>query len=96
MELQALLTAQDVARILGISRRTVHRLVRERKLSCIQVTSKERRFSESQVADYIQSQSAPRLVDMNAARRLSSHRTKGGEKSIGVSGTDLRKEMRSW
>ena len=30
--------ASDVAQILGISAKTVHKLVREKKLACVQVT----------------------------------------------------------
>ena len=35
-----LLSARDVAEILGISVKTVNKLVREGKLGCVQVTSK--------------------------------------------------------
>ncbi len=44
-----LLTAMAVAPILGISPKTVHKLVRERKLACVQVTSRDRRFTNEQI-----------------------------------------------
>lgn len=91
-----LLTAVTVASILGLARKTVHKLVRERKLACVQVTARERRFTHEQVQDYIHSQSTEVRVDTRAAPAVSSRPKKGGAKSIGVSGTDLRKEMRSW
>jgi hypothetical protein len=39
-----LIEPQKVAGILKISIKTVHKLVREGKLSCVQVTARERRF----------------------------------------------------
>ncbi len=93
---ERLLTAATVACILGISPKTVHKLVREGKLACVQVTARERRFTHEQVEDYIRSQTTSVRVDKKAPRPVSSSSKKGGTKSIGVSGTDLRKEMRSW
>jgi excisionase family DNA binding protein len=92
----ALSRASDVARILGVSTKTVHKLVREKKLACVQVTPRERRFTHEQVQNYIRSQSTSVRVDKKEPRPVKSHPKKGGAKSIGVSGTDLRKEMRSW
>lgn len=43
---QVLWRVSDVARILGISSKTVHKLVREGKLPCVQVTARERRVVE--------------------------------------------------
>jgi excisionase family DNA binding protein len=94
--LHKLCRASEVAQILGISIKIVHKLVREGKLPCVQVTARERRFTTEQVQQYIQSQSTGLRVDKKAAPAVSSRPKKGGEKSIGVSGTDLRKEMRSW
>jgi len=47
--IQKLLSAKDVAEILGISVKTVNKLVREAELGCVQVTAKERRFTEEQI-----------------------------------------------
>ncbi|MFC1834530.1 helix-turn-helix domain-containing protein [Thermodesulfobacteriota bacterium] len=38
--------AEDVAQVFHISPKTVHRLVREGKLSCVQIAVRERRFAE--------------------------------------------------
>jgi excisionase family DNA binding protein len=94
--LQGLVRPGTLASILGISVKTLHKLVREGKLSCVQVTTRERRFTPKQVQQYIESQSTGIRVDKKAAPAVSSRPKKGGAKSIGVSGTDLRKEMRSW
>ncbi len=94
-----LLSPKDVAEIFGISVKTVHKLVRDGKLGCVQVTSKERRFTEEQVEAYIEAQSKelPKVrVDRKPAPRVSSAAKKGGEKSLGFVRTALRKEMQSW
>lgn len=92
-----LLTAMEVASILGISPKTVHKLVREKKLANVQVTPRERRFTPEQVRQYIESRSTEIRFDKKAAPTVSSPPRKGGEprKSTGDSGTDLVKEMRS-
>ena len=88
-------TASDAALLLGISVKTVHKLVRERKLACVQVTSRERRFTHEQVEDYIRSQSTTVFVDKQDSRLVRSPSKKGGSKSHGDFGTDLVKEIRS-
>ncbi len=86
----------NVAQILGISAKTVHKLVREGKLPCVQVTARERRFTPEQVQQYIESRSTGIRVDKKAASPVSSRPKKGGEKSFSFSGVDLRKEMQRW
>lgn len=92
----ALLGTPDVARILGVSLKTVHKLVRDKKLACVQVTARDRRFTHEQVQEYIRSQSTILRVDKKESRPVSSAPKKGGAKSVGCSRTDLREEMRSW
>ena len=43
--LTSLLQTCDVATLLGISIKTVHKLAREGKLPCVQVTARERRLA---------------------------------------------------
>ncbi len=90
-----LLHVTDVALLLGISVKTVHKLVREGKLACIQVTVRERRFTHEQVEDYIRSKTTSVRVDRRPPSPVESPSKKGGAKSIGVSGTGLTKEIRS-
>jgi excisionase family DNA binding protein len=94
--LHRLCCASEVAQILGISVKTVHKLVREGKLPCVQVTARERRFTAEQVQQYIESQSTGKCVDKKETDRVSSRPRKGGEKSFGHSGVGLRKEMQKW
>lgn len=93
----ALWQASDVAHILGISVKTVHKLVREGMLACVQVTARERRFTPEQVQDYIRSQSTEVRVDKKDPRPVKSPPKKGGikRKLAGDVGTDLVKEIRS-
>jgi len=92
-----LLRAGHVAQVLGVSVKTVHKLVREGKLSCVQVTAKERRFMEEQVQEYIRCRTTPVRVDTKPHRPVLSRPKKGGDRSFGDSvRAQLRKEMRSW
>jgi excisionase family DNA binding protein len=52
-ELQQLLTGGDVARVLGVSRKTVYRLVESRDLPAVRVGGKLLRFRSGDVARYI-------------------------------------------
>jgi excisionase family DNA binding protein len=97
--IQRLLSPEDVAEILGISVKTVNKLAREWKLGCVQVTSKDRRFTEEQVRAYIDAQSKTIQkvrVDTPRTRRVSSEPKKGGKKSFGDLRTSLREEMSQW
>ncbi|MBI5247881.1 MAG: helix-turn-helix domain-containing protein [Desulfomonile tiedjei] len=93
--IQRLLSPKDVAEILGISVKTVNKLVREGKLGCVQVTGKERRFTEDQVRVYIESRTIERPVDRKSPKPVDFPR-KGGEKSLGFARTALKQEMQSW
>ena len=97
-DLPQLLYPRDVAQVLGISVKTVHKLVRDGKLGCVQVTTKDRRFTSEQVQHYIESctTNAPAKIDREPSVRVRSQPPKGGEKSFGVSKADLRKEMSQW
>jgi excisionase family DNA binding protein len=97
--IQRLLSPADVAGILGISVKTVNKLVREGKLGCVQVTSKERRFTEEQVRGYIEGRSRGIYqvrVDTPRVQKVSSQPPKGGEKSLEFSRRSLIEEMRQW
>lgn len=90
-----LLDSKEVATILKIAVKTVNKLVRQGKLACVQVTSRDRRFTHEQIQDYIQSQSTNPRVDRRVTPAVTSRPKKGGAKSSGVSGTGLAKEIRS-
>jgi excisionase family DNA binding protein len=91
-----LMDAKDVALILKIAPKTVHKLVRKGKLGCVQVTEKDRRFTREQVQAYIESQTVTVRFDKKSTKPVRSTPPKGGEKSLGVSRTSLLKEMSQW
>jgi excisionase family DNA binding protein len=96
-QLRHLWKAEEVGQILSISTKTVHKLVRDKKLACVQITSRERRFTPEQVQEYIQSKSTSVRVDKKDPRPVQSPPKKGGNerKYAGEIGTDLVKEIRS-
>ncbi len=92
-----LLNSKEVATILKIAVKSVNKLVRQGKLACVQVTSRERRFTYDQIQQYIESQSTRIRVDKKEPRPVSSYLRKGGDraKSSGVfSRQALLEEMR--
>ncbi len=93
-----LYTDTEVANMLLVHKKMIHKFVREGKLACVQITPRIRRFTPEQVQHYIDSHSSPPSVDKKDPRPVSSPPRKGGEKSrfVGVSGKDLRKEMKKW
>ena len=93
-----LLTVSQVAVALSLSRKTVNKLVREKRLACVQITARERRFTHEQVHEYIRSQSTEVRVDKKDSPAVSSRPKKGGDRaqSVEVNGKDLREEMRRW
>lgn len=48
-----LLTMEEVARLLSVSRWTVFRLAKQRKLTAVTVASRARRITESSVRNYL-------------------------------------------
>ena len=93
----SLLDAQEVAHMFGISVKTIHKLVRDGKLGCVQVTARGRRFTSEQIQEYIRSQTTEVRVDKRDPRPVKSPPKKGEveRKSAGEIGTDLVKEIRS-
>ena len=97
-DLPQLFYPRDVAQILGISVKTIHKLVRDGKLGCVQVTARDRRFTREQVQHYIESctTNAPAKIDREPSVRVRSQPPKGGEKSSRVfDRANLLKEIRS-
>jgi excisionase family DNA binding protein len=97
MSISRLLTPDQAASLLQISKQTVHKLCRERKLEYVEVNKKERRFTEKQIEEYILAQTVKKPGIDNKPRKRLPCPLKGGEKekSLGCSRNDLRKEIRS-
>ncbi len=97
-----LLTPEQVAEYLGIKTKTVHQLVRDGKLACIQLSARDRRFTTEQIAAFIQTRviELPKPVDRKSPSKLPFPQ-KGGDqrKSTGDSLSERKKmkeELRSW
>ena len=96
------LTVEDLSERLGLSHKTIHQLVRDRKLSCVQVTSRKRFFLPEQLQEFIESRTiaTPKsAVDSKTPKRLPSpaKSMKGGKAQPGESfRAQIRKEIASW
>lgn len=62
----------------------------------MQVTTKDRRFTQEQVRAYIDPQAIAVPIDKEKAATVKSSQPKGGEKSLGFSRRSLAEEMRQW
>ncbi|MBI5249101.1 MAG: helix-turn-helix domain-containing protein [Desulfomonile tiedjei] len=97
-----LYTDSDVANILLLPKKMIHKLVREKKLACVQITPRIRRFTPEQVQQYIDSHSTPPPVDKKDSRPVSSPPRKGGDakesrlEKAKDSWASLKKEMSRW
>jgi excisionase family DNA binding protein len=74
-----LLSPKNVSEILGISVKTVHKLVRDGKLGCVQVNDRDRRFTEDQVRGYVEERTLKVRVDTKRPVSVSSRSKKGGD-----------------
>lgn len=100
-----LLTEEQAAERLLISRRRLQALCREGRIEFVQVTPRVRGFTEEHIAEYIRRKTItpPKVVDTPRSERLpfrpKSVQSEGGEgrSSTGHSvRAHLREEMRSW
>ena len=94
-----LLSEDEVAEKLLISRRHLQRLCREKRIRFVRISQRTRGFTEGQIAEFIRSQTvAPKVIDRQRDARVASppKSAKGGDrKSLGVTGpVSLTEEMR--
>jgi|SRR5271157_771389 len=94
-------TKHDVATFLGLSPKTIDELVRTRKLACVQLDSKNRRFKEEHIEEFLRGRTieGPKPIDDRDRSKVKRpERTRGGKtESIGETDeAQLREEMRSW
>jgi len=79
--LPCLMTAAEVGLILGLSPKTIHKRVRTGKLACVQVTGRERRFTDEQVQGLFPGGERPGLAVRGrrnqAKRRQSAGHSRG-------------------
>jgi hypothetical protein len=101
-EIAPLLDAEDVAKILKSSVKTVHKRVREGKLQCVQGSPKDRKFTREQVQAYIKAQSTEVRIDRSKVKPVKSEPTRGGDQKhhrgeeAKDSWASLQEEMSRW
>ena len=92
-----LLKPEQTASVLGISKKTLHRLCREGRIGYVKINDKERGFRRDQIHDYIERRTVQPRIDNSLTTKVHSLR-KGGDKKKSIRGSraDLRKEMSQW
>lgn len=100
-ETEGLLSEDDAAQILLITKRKLRELCREGSIECVQSSPRRRGFTQEQVKAYIKRQTVcrPKPVDRKPDARVASlpKSPKGGDsrKSLGGEGSvSLTEEMR--
>lgn len=95
-----LMTADEVAEIFSVQKRTVLKWIREGTLQSVKLSGKNIRLTKPQVSEFIEKKktSEPKRVDKKRNVRLpsTSIETQGGEKSTGDSARAIREEMLTW
>jgi excisionase family DNA binding protein len=99
--LPPLLTPEQVGEILGLRVKKVHELVREGSLACIQITARDRKFSEEQIKAFIDSRTVtpPKIVDRKSPSKLPFPRkggTQGKSTGVALSKRQMKEEMALW
>lgn len=85
-----LMNADDVAEVLGITKKTVHKLVRDGKLGCVEITERDRRFTAEQVREFIDGHSKPVRIDKPKPVTVESRPWKGGGRQGSTKSTEAR------
>ena len=97
-----LINADETARLLNVTRRTLLRWARERKIECVRISRKKILFAVEAVDEFVE-KSTHGVEFPKTNRRTGSVKTprpksnrKGGGKRSGGMWNDLRKEVRTW
>ncbi|MFC1834331.1 helix-turn-helix domain-containing protein [Thermodesulfobacteriota bacterium] len=97
-----LLTADETATKLSVTRRTILRWARENRLESIKISKKKILFSQEAIDEFLRSRTnaveSGSINHQGAGRKMSSPKSKkgGGRKASGESWRDLRSEVSSW
>lgn len=102
--MEPLLTICEVGKMLGLSAKRIHGLVREGRIECVQLTARERRFLPEQIEAFVRGRTIPqpKPIDKTASTRVTSDAKslpkRGGGETDGNStkAHSLREEMRQW
>ena len=98
-----LLNADQAAELLNVTRRTLLRWAREKKIECVRISSKTILFATEAIDEFVE-RSTHGVESLDTNQRSAGEKkarpipTKkgGGRKNSGESGRDLRMEVSSW
>jgi hypothetical protein len=95
--LPRLYTEEETAEYLGRKVKRVHEYVRNGKLQCVQLSARDRKFTEEQIKDFIHRRTTPlpKPLDRKAHDKVGSSPERR-KSSGGSSFRALRKEIHSW
>ena len=97
-----LMNAEEAAQLLNVTRRTLLRWAREKKIECVRISKKTILFSPDAIDEFVRQRTHgvefptknKGQAGVKSPRPKSSR--KGGGKSSGEMWNDLRKEVRTW
>ncbi|MFC1833751.1 helix-turn-helix domain-containing protein [Thermodesulfobacteriota bacterium] len=102
MSEKELLTADETAQKLSVTRRTILRWARENKIESVRISKKKILFRQEEIDGFLKSKTnvveLPSMKHEGAGRKMTSPiPKKGGDRQrTGESWRDLRQEVSSW
>jgi excisionase family DNA binding protein len=97
-----LMNADEAAQLLNVTRRTLLRLTREKKIECVRISKKTILFSLEAIDEFVRQRThGVEFTTKNKGQAgvkspRPKSKKKGGEKTSGESWRDLRMEVSSW
>lgn len=97
-----LLCADETASMLNVTRRTLLRWAREKKIGCVRVSRKTILFSREDIESFVEANThgieSAAVNKAGPSKRMARPiKTKGGDKGAsGAMWNDLRKEVQEW
>lgn len=97
-----LLTADEAAQKLSVTRRTILKWAREKRIESIGISRKKILFSREAIDEFLRSKThkveSPSITHQGAGRNSAPPKPKegGNKRSTGKLWNDLRKEVASW
>jgi excisionase family DNA binding protein len=97
-----LMNADEAAQLLNVTKRTLLRLTREKKLECVRISRKIILFSLDAIDEFVRQRThgveftTKKEGKAGVKSPRPKSKKKGGEKTSGEMWNDLRKEVRTW
>ena len=97
-----LMNADEAAQLLNVTRRTLLRWAREKKIECVRISKKKIIFSPEAIDEFVRQRThgveftTQKQGKAGVKSPRPKSKKKGGEKTSGEMWNDLRKEVRTW